>query len=93
MVCCIKKFPMSPVESCAAAPQEVLETLNGLKMAMDAGEFANNAALPEWRQECIRSFVNCKNEGWVGPCYDCLRFCEGQREWPADKCFRRKRTR
>lgn len=91
MVCCIKKFPLSPVESCAAASQEVLETLNGLKMAMDAGDFANNAALPEWKQRCIRLFVDCQNEKWTGSCYDCLRYCEGQRDWPQDKCRPRKK--
>lgn len=86
MVCCIKKFPLSPVESCAAAPSEILDVLNGLKMAMDAGDFANNANLPEWKQRCIRSFVECQDKKWTGSCYDCLRRCEGQRDWPTGMC-------
>lgn len=37
--------------------------------------------------------VNCciKNEGWMGSCYDCLRYCEGQQDWPFNKCRKRKK--
>lgn len=90
MVCCIKKFPLSPVESCAAAAEEIFETLNGLKMAIDEGEFANNANLPKWKQACIKGFVRCTDERWTGNCYECLRYCEGQHEWPGEKCRERR---
>jgi len=90
LICCIKKFPFTPVESCAAAPEDIFEALNGLKMAIDEGEFANNADLPPWKQACIKGFVLCQNEKWTGNCYDCLRYCEGQREWPANKCRERR---
>lgn len=32
-------------------------------------------------------YVKCKNQGWVGNCYDCLRRCEGQHKWPEDMCY------
>jgi hypothetical protein len=93
--CCIKKFPLSPVESCAATEAEALIVLNGLRMAYEASQntedaeddFANNAHLPEWKRECIGNYVACKNEpDWTGPCYDCLRRCEGQQRWPFGMC-------
>ncbi len=95
MNCCIKKFPLSPVESCAATEVQVLEILNGLRMAYEAAkkagdaenDFANNADLPEWKQECISNYVACKSEpDWTGPCYACLRRCEGQQRWPFAMC-------
>jgi hypothetical protein len=97
--CCIKKFPLSPQESCAATRAEILETLMALEAAYQAtqstegevedtaeDDFANNAHLPEWKQRCIKGFVDCENKRWTGNCYDCLRYCEGQREWPGRAC-------
>jgi hypothetical protein len=50
-------------------------------------DFANNADLPEWKQECIRNYVACQTEpDWRGPCYSCLRRCEGQQQWPFKMC-------
>jgi hypothetical protein len=96
MVCCIKKFPLSPVESCAATAADMLEAFNRLKMVGAEGggdedadeddDFANNVGLPEWKQQCIRNWYRCTQERWVGNCYDCLRRCEGQQEWPAGMC-------
>lgn len=99
--CCIKKFPLSPVESCAATEAEALLVLNGLRMAYEAAQnageeeddFANNTHLPEWKQLCIRSYVDCKNEGWTGSCYQCLRSCAGQQEWPFNQCRKRRKVR
>lgn len=98
--CCIKKFPLSPVESCAATEAEAFEVLNGLKMAYEAAQaaedaeddFANNEHLPEWKQRCIRNYVDCKNEGWMGSCYQCLRSCEGQQDWPFNQCRKRRKA-
>jgi hypothetical protein len=97
--CCIKKFPLSPVESCGASVSEVDRVLKSMALAItvqmaadkvdDAAEeddFANNKDLPEWKQECIRGYSNCKEYGWTGNCYECLRFCEGQRAWPIATC-------
>jgi hypothetical protein len=95
VACCIRKFPLSPIESCAATEVEALEVLNGLRMAYEAAkkaggtadDFANNADLPEWKQECISNYVACKSEpDWTGPCYACLRRCEGQQRWPFAMC-------
>lgn len=98
VTCCIKKFPLSPVESCGAAEAEAMRTLVTLAVAHEATEltededdFANNADLPEWKQRCIKAYVDCKNELWTGNCYDCIRYCEGQRVWPVNKCKPRKK--
>lgn len=53
---------------------------------VDTDDFANNAQLPEWKQRCIKGFVECQNKGWTGNCYECLRRCEGQRDWPIGMC-------
>jgi hypothetical protein len=99
VACCIKKYPATASASCGATADEVAGVLNGMRVlneaatsTEDAGtdDFANNAELPEWKQRCIRNYVSCKDEGWMGPCIDCLRYCEGQQEWPLDKCYERK---
>jgi hypothetical protein len=100
VACCIRKFPLSPVESCAATEAEALKVLSVLKTAYEAVKaaedeedgFANNLDLPEWKQRCIRSYVDCKNEGWMGSCYQCLRYCEGQQEWPFNQCRKRRKA-
>lgn len=89
--CCIKKHPYDPVGACAATPSEVEQALKAVRSDEDEDEddFANNAALPEWKQKCIRSYVKCKNEGWTGNCHDCMRYCEGQHQWPSGECHER----
>lgn len=53
-------------------------------------DFANNEHLPGWKQECIRNYVACQTEpNWQGPCYACLRRCEGQQDWPFGMCWPR----
>jgi hypothetical protein len=105
VACCIKNYPLSPAESCAASPDEILKTLAAMDAAFqstkytedegdedDAADFANNAHLPPWKQECIRNFVLCKTKrDWFGPCYDCLRRCEGQHQWPFSLCWKKER--
>ncbi|MCP3137160.1 hypothetical protein [Pyxidicoccus xibeiensis] len=104
VVCCIKKYPATAAQSCAATATEVAEVLNGLRVLNEVADaadeeldeesiddFINNADLPEWKQECIRLYVNCKNEGWTGSCYDCIRYCEGQHDWPFRTCSPRKK--
>ena len=101
IVCCIKKFPTTATESCGATASEVADVLNGARVLNqvakaedaeeDADDFANNAHLEEWKQECIRRYVDCKNHGWTGNCHDCIRYCEGQREWPFSKCRERRK--
>jgi len=56
---------------------------------IDPDEFINNRDMPEWKQRCIKFYVACVDRGWVGNCYDCIRYCEGQRKWPRKKCHPR----
>lgn len=97
VTCCIKKYPLSPAESCAASSAEILETLMAMEAAFqatrhtegddeEADDFANNADLPAWKQRCIKYFVDCRNQRWSGNCYDCIRRCEGQQDWPFGMC-------
>lgn len=98
VVCCIKKW--GP-ESCGFSAAEAAELLNGARVLHEAtkreeddasveDDFANNANLPEWKQRCIRAYVDCQNEAWTGNCHDCLRYCEGQQEWPRNRCRERR---
>ncbi|HEX8703704.1 MAG TPA: hypothetical protein VF815_33010 [Myxococcaceae bacterium] len=104
IVCCIKKFPLTPMESCGATAVEVAEVLNGAKVLNEAAQTdddsaekpeeddeAHNAHLPEWKRECIRGYKNCQEFGWTGNCHDCLRYCEGQHAWPTATCGPPKR--
>lgn len=102
MSCCIKKYPLSPAESCAASREDILATLMGMSAAHEAtrdtedegvDDFANNSQLPEWKQRCIRGFVDCETKRWTGNCYNCLRRCEGQHDWPIGMCFPPRGTR
>ncbi len=77
-----------------------MATLTALAVAHEATEltededdFANNADLPEWKQKCIRFYVDCKNQNWKGNGYDCIRRCEGQQDWPFALCEPRKKRR
>jgi hypothetical protein len=109
MVCCIKKFPLTAVESCGATAADVAEVLNGARVLNEAAqttedesankaedeveedEEAHNAHLPEWKQQCIKGYKDCKEFGWTGSCHDCLRYCEGQHAWPTATCGPPKR--
>ncbi|MFY0573374.1 hypothetical protein ACN28S_02510 [Cystobacter fuscus] len=84
--CCIKKHPLTAIENCIASRSDILRVLRDISLKIDDEEFENNKDLPEWKQICIKKFVLCADEGWDGPCYDCLRYCEGQHEWPTDRC-------
>lgn len=77
------------------------EVLNGARVLNEAAkeaeeetdDFANNADLPEWKQRCIKNHVECQDEGWTGNCYDCIRYCEGQRDWPFRSCRPKKKKK
>nr|WP_225888382.1 hypothetical protein [Myxococcus xanthus] len=101
--CCIQRNPGVP-EACGLTASEAAMYMAGAKTAMDEAakeedipiiwDDAHNAGLPEWKRECIRFYGDCQTEpGWTGPCYDCLRYCEGQHEWPANRCFPPKTRR
>jgi hypothetical protein len=93
MTCCIKKHPHDPVGACGASPAEVEQVLRAIRVDENEDDFANNASLPEWKQECIRNYNDCINARWTGKCDDCLRYCEGQHAWPEERCYPRKKTR
>jgi hypothetical protein len=98
MTCCIKKYPYDPVGACGATAWDIEQAMQSVKAVDEAtpeaedgvDEFANNKDLPEWKQRCIKAYVSCKNFGWTGQCDDCLRYCEGQHEWPLRKCRPRR---
>jgi hypothetical protein len=56
-------------------------------------DWSSIAELPEWKQLCIKSYYACKDRGWTGKCDDCLRYCEGQQEWPTSRCGPRKKRK
>jgi hypothetical protein len=84
--CCVKNHPLSALESCTANPSDVLRVLREISLRIEDEDFENNKDLPEWKQECIKNYVHCMDERWGGPCYDCIRRCEGQHKWPLDMC-------
>jgi hypothetical protein len=106
MVCCIKKFPLAAMESCGATAAEVAGVLNGIKILSEAAhsesgqpvETAKESAKDDtdegWREHCRETYVLCRDQKkprWVGDCYACFRYCEGQRQWPFDGCHPTKR--
>jgi len=88
MSCCIQNHPLTPVHSCGADPSEAAKILEALGQFAAAAQVLETAGrLPKWKKECIDKYVRCQNQGWVGNCYDCLRRCEGQHQWPEDMCY------
>jgi len=79
--CCIKTHVFDPAR-CGLTESEAGAFLT----AAAAAEFAKTADLPPWKQECVDNYVACMEESWTGPCYSCLRYCEGQRKWPFETC-------
>nr|WP_238539906.1 hypothetical protein [Corallococcus macrosporus] len=88
--CCLQRFPGMP-EACGLSAAEAAVLMTGAQAATDTAPVAwddsHNANLPEWKRTCIRAYGDCKQEGWKGPCYACFQLCEGQHEWPGDKCY------
>lgn len=97
--CCLQRNPGNP-EACGFTTSEAAILMAGGKEAADSAsdsavqwDDAHNADLPEWKRRCIRNYGDCKERGWTGSCYECLRYCEGQQEWPDDKCSPPQRKR
>jgi hypothetical protein len=85
--CCVQNHPLTPVQSCGADPLKAAEILEALGQIAAAARVLEAAGrLPKWKKECIDNYFKCQDEGWTGNCYDCLRRCEGQREWPEQMC-------
>lgn len=95
---CIQRHPGMP-EACGLTASEAAVIMaagvgaTGTHGQAEGWDDSHNAELPEWKRRCIRAYGDCKDNEWVGPCYECLRYCEGQHEWPAKMCSPRKRRR
>jgi len=101
--CCVKKFPLTPEQSCGIPAAEAAALLKTMEMANEAAEeeaaAEKDAATKEatqddpdegWREHCRDSYVQCRDQRkprWVGDCHACFRYCEGQRQWPFDLCY------
>jgi hypothetical protein len=79
--CCVKNHPFNP-ERCGATSEEAAAIVT----AAVALEYAKTAEIESWKQKCIDAYVTCIEQRWTGSCYDCLRMCEGQHEWPINMC-------
>jgi hypothetical protein len=44
----------------------------------------------EQKEACVRRYVQCKQECWVGRCDDCLHKCTAQGEWDFGMCYPRR---
>jgi len=102
VTCCLQRNPGAP-EACGLSASEAASLMAGAKAADSATaatdsvaqewDDSHNAALPEWKRECIRAYGDCKQGRYTEPCYDCLRRCEGQQQWPLNMCRPRKGKR
>lgn len=96
MNCCIKKFPLTPAESCGATAADIADALEGAKVLNEATQATEPEATKKpkeegdpdegYRQHCIDMFVLCQHRKWTGNCHDCLRYCQGQKQWPFHLC-------
>jgi len=94
--CCIQRNPGVP-EACGLTAGEAAAHLATMDAAV---RFANervkegedSGADEGWRAHCTDQYVRCRDQKkprWIGDCYACFRYCEGQREWPFRDCHPR----
>lgn len=79
--CCVKNNPFNP-ERCGATPEEaavIFTAAAALAYAATVEDSAQN-------QRCIDTYVKCIEQRWTGNCYDCMRYCQGQHQWPLQLC-------
>ncbi|NOK00223.1 hypothetical protein HNV27_01185 [Myxococcus xanthus] len=92
--CCIQRF--GP-DACGLSATEAAVLMAGSQVAAEADapdvDDAHNTNLPEWKRRCIATYAECKDDDWQGSCYACFRYCEGQQEWPINKCRPRRGKR
>jgi hypothetical protein len=79
--CCVKSHPFDPAH-CGATSEEAAAIFT----VAAAIAYAETVESPAWKQACIDAYVQCIEQKWTGRCYDCLRYCEGQRKWPLHMC-------
>jgi hypothetical protein len=87
--------------SCGATAAEVTEVLNGVRVLGEATEAVTEQASEKpdevaeeepdegYREHCINMYVMCVNRKWTGNCHDCMRYCQGQKQWPFNICTKR----
>jgi len=89
VTCCVQRNPGAP-EACGLTASEAAALMAGAKASTESSseewDDSHNAALPEWKRRCIQAYGDCRDGMYVGPCYDCLRRCEGQQDWPLNMC-------
>ncbi|MFP2960446.1 hypothetical protein ACLEPN_22150 [Myxococcus sp. 1LA] len=92
--CCIQRNPGVP-EACGLTVGEAAAHIATMDAAMNrANEKAKEGddSDDEWRKHCTEQYVRCRDQNkprWIGDCYACFRYCEGQREWPFRDCHPR----
>ncbi len=103
MTCCIKKHPYDPVGACGATASDIEEAIeagvrieNALQPGVEGAGEGEETDDPDegWREHCRDTYVLCRDQKkprWVGNCYDCFRWCEGQRQWPFKMCWQKAR--
>ncbi|MCP3143161.1 hypothetical protein [Pyxidicoccus xibeiensis] len=98
VTCCIEAHPGIP-EACGLTASEAATIMaasvaaTGTHDGAEEWDDSHNADLPEWKRECIQFYGDCKEAMFTGPCYECLRRCEGQQAWPLDMCRPRKKRK
>jgi hypothetical protein len=89
--CCIKQHPGDPERCGVAAPPkpDVDDTVRAAEAASESAR--EKEADPEegYRDHCIDMYVLCQLRKWSRNCHDCLRYCQGQKQWPFDVCGKR----
>ncbi len=90
--CCIQRNPGVP-EACGLTASEASAQIATMEAAMRRSQDkAEEAEDDEWREHCTEQYVRCRDQKkprWIGDCYACFRYCEGQREWPFRDCHPR----
>jgi hypothetical protein len=87
------RFDMLPPSS---ARQRIARSLSGWIVARVEAALEEETDDPDegWREHCRDTYVLCRDQKkprWVGTCYECFRWCEGQRQWPFTMCWQKRR--
>lgn len=89
--CCLKQNP-GQYERCGAVPPDPKQEPRGPQLPPIHPDPPEKPAPDDegWRDQCINLYVRCKQDNWRAiqgwSCYECLRNCQGQKEWPFDLC-------
>jgi len=90
LVCCIKKFPHSAMESCGATAAEVAEVLNGVKVLNEAAQPAADESAEADGSRDTATDDDDPDDGWRQHCRDTYVACKEQKGWVGNcyECFR-----